>query len=61
MFEFIISILLLVYCVLREFLFMKERSKLLDRIQAKDYVEYKTMEQPVQKKKEEPKEPIEYL
>lgn len=40
---------------------MHERSKLLDRIQARDLAEYKLLEKSVQKKKEEPKEYYELL
>lgn len=44
-----------------EVLHQKERSKLLDRIQAKDLIEYKKFEEPVKPKEEEKKEPINFV
>lgn len=67
----IISTLFLAYSVCREFLFTKERKcwqeerqKLLDRIQAKDFLEYKRaelMEKPKPKEEKEEKKNYEFV
>lgn len=59
---FILCILLLVYNVVMEFSYKRERKQLIDRIQAKDLVEYKKYEdKPEPKPEKTEKEYIEYL
>jgi hypothetical protein len=53
----VVQIGLMLIIALQGFLFYKERQKLIDRIQAGSFVEYKKFEDKPQKKKEEEKKP----
>lgn len=51
------NVLLIALIVYLEYLHYKERKDLLNRIQAKDFVEYKKLDKKIVKKKKEEEEP----
>jgi len=52
----IVIVCLLAYIGYKEHIIYKERQKLMDRIQARDYVEFKQHEEPVVQKEENKEE-----